>query len=144
MILGVVGLAVGAIAGWIGVARGGDEASIAASMAAGFRLLPVALVPVIALLTASNVRRGVRSPYRPPARALVSLAVVGVCGGLLAAAAWFVPATNLPAVFREGIGAAGLREALYAAMSWLDAAIAVGVTLAGALAAGAWAGRAAS
>jgi hypothetical protein len=140
LLLGMVGLVWGAVAGWFGVSEGGDVSGIAHRVMAFYPWTPALVGSVLVFVTWDNVRRGSLSLYRGRLVPL-KLGAVGLGGGLVSTGFWFGPATNLPAVFLADTAAADLRLAMMErAPGWMSAASILLPAGCGLLA-GAWAAR---
>lgn len=140
LLLGMVGLVLGAVAGWFGVSEGGNVGEIAHRVMAFYPWTTVLVGSIFLFVTWDNVRRGSLSLYRGRWVPL-KLGAVGLAGGLVATGFWFGPATNLPAVLLPDTAAADLRLAMMElAPGWMTVGSILFPALCG-LGAGAWAAR---
>lgn len=127
------GVAVGAVAGFWGLAGGDGTASTAEDAARPYLALVVVLPVLLALVNLSPPHL---AHFATLARGLFVGLLAGGGGGLLAALAYFVPATNIPVIL-GGEDAADLNDAVRSEVGLVRFLIVVIVALVAGLAAGA-------
>ncbi len=126
MFLALIGVLVGAVAGWLETWTGGSTSEQAALGAKLFLAL-VALLPIGLVLV--NLEPQDPSLYANAGGALVVLVIGGLAGSLLASAAFLVPATNIPTIF-GGKNPAEINLALQAEVGRETFLLVVGITTA--------------
>ncbi len=97
--LGVAGLAVGVIAGWVGLARG-DGAVATAAASAPFIYALVGVLPLVLIArVVLEAGKDERAPYDSLAKSLAIVPAIGLLGSAAACILFLVGATQIPAVF---------------------------------------------
>lgn len=115
LILGLVGLAVGSVAGWTAVGTNATIDGLANTVVWFYRALAVVLPLGLVLIARSNLRRGARAVYGSGGMPWFVLALAGGGGAVVATALFLVPSTNLPAII-DGFGEVAVRDAIVEAM----------------------------
>lgn len=132
--LGVAGLAVGIIAGWVGLARGDGAVEIAAA-SSPFIYGLIAVLPLV-LLARVVLEAGddERAPYDALGKSLAIVPLIGLLGAAFACILFLVGATQIPAVF-SGENAEQVMRETRAAVLWTPVWVVVAATGVAAIAA---------
>ncbi len=116
--LGAAGLIGGSIGGLGGLVVAGTIDGVAAFAGKAFWSLIVLVPLALWLLTALNLEDKETAPlYTSAITAYGILIGAGLVGGLLASAAYFVPATNWPFIFKQ-FDTIQMRQSLYNYIGW--------------------------
>lgn len=127
-VLAAVGLALGAAAGWIGVARADGADAVSAAIAP----IAYALVGLAPIVLVARIRQGagdaeLAATFARPAPLVGVLLVSAVVGAVGACALFLVATTQIPAIF-GGEDAELMMTANRAAFGWSKLAAVVGAT----------------
>jgi hypothetical protein len=132
--LGVAGLAVGVVAGWVGLARG-DGALETAAASTPFIYSLIAVLPFVLIArVALEAGKDRGAPYDSLGKSLPIVLAIGLLGAALACILFLVGATQIPAVF-GGEDAEQVMVATRAAVLWTKVGIVVAATGAASIAA---------
>ncbi|MBN1284765.1 MAG: hypothetical protein JXB47_05160 [Anaerolineae bacterium] len=99
--LGIVGLVVGAVAGWWSMMQADDAGGLASASVPLYTTLAVILPAALGAATVADLRGAHRAAYEGLGQSLTRLLVAGFCGSALATVLFTAGAFQIPVVFAE-------------------------------------------
>ena len=117
LLAGIAGLIYASLVGWVATMMSDTLEAAANIQAIAAWGLAVVIPGSVVFLTRSNLRRGVRTPYRGLISAGTALATATVLGTFAGFGLYLIPTTNLPSIFLA-LDEVALREAMVGAMGW--------------------------